>query len=267
MKNQPRVTERSPSGGLHPKAERRRDAARVPARRPRTRNVPATEYEFWRLLREEFRALPDGPEALWADWTSAAWNEEGHQWCLSGMGDQRSRDVFAYLAERAALGLGHRGGAASLQFWLDRVKSEGRNYRTTCQSWNTDAKDTETEHSHGRIDHLAGAAADYCEKLMNEALKSGLAPAAEERKPETGQGAVPWQSQPLSPWLKRRRREILKRYRSHHGLTMADAARTCTTAETALYAMVRGDKTRYGSEALARVLEKIGVSLQEWNGD
>jgi hypothetical protein len=63
---------------------------------------------------------------------------------------------------------------------------------------------------------------------------------------------------------KRRRREIIKQYRSINNLTMAELSRRVAMSVTAIEGMVRGDRTRYSEETLSRFLKKIGVSPERW---
>lgn len=62
----------------------------------------------------------------------------------------------------------------------------------------------------------------------------------------------------------KRRRELIKLYRTKHDLTMANLARHSATSVTAIQGMVRGDRTRYGEETLLRFLKTIGASPEQW---
>jgi hypothetical protein len=65
--------------------------------------------------------------------------------------------------------------------------------------------------------------------------------------------------------LKAHRREILKAYITDNTLGGMDGlARRAGTTTTALYGMVRGDRTRYSPEKLDNLLKIIGCSQEEW---
>lgn len=70
--------------------------------------------------------------------------------------------------------------------------------------------------------------------------------------------------QGAAPAQRRRRREIIKRYCTEHGLTLGDLARRATTNVTAIQGMVRGDRARYSGETLARFLKSIAVPPEIW---
>lgn len=65
---------------------------------------------------------------------------------------------------------------------------------------------------------------------------------------------------------KKRRSDIVRKYRHEHDLTMADLARRFGTNSTAIYGMIKGDQTRYGQENLEKFLHGIGVSAEQWAG-
>jgi hypothetical protein len=64
----------------------------------------------------------------------------------------------------------------------------------------------------------------------------------------------------------RRRRKIVRTYLVEHSLTMGELARRCNSTPSAIYGMIREDRTRFGPDSLSRFLKAIGVSLQEWDG-
>jgi hypothetical protein len=65
----------------------------------------------------------------------------------------------------------------------------------------------------------------------------------------------------------RRRREIARKYLTENSMTMDDLARRCHTTSTAIYGMIREDRTRFGPDSLSRFLKAIGASVQEWDGE
>jgi hypothetical protein len=50
-------------------------------------------------------------------------------------------------------------------------------------------------------------------------------------------------------------------------MTMAAFARHVHKSSTAIYGMINGERTRYGTEALEDFLRTMGVSQEEWNGE
>jgi hypothetical protein len=63
------------------------------------------------------------------------------------------------------------------------------------------------------------------------------------------------------------RLKILKTYIAENSLGSMDGlARRAGSTPTALYAMARGDRTRYSPEKLDKVLKKVGCSNAEWHG-
>jgi len=102
--------------------------------------------------------------------------------------------------------------------------------------------------------------------LRAEFLKR-RARAAREPKGETVHHGPQAQTAPLRPTTtldRTRRRELLKRYRQDQSLTMAALARRAATSVSAIQGMVRGDRTRYGEDTLARFLKAIGVPAEKW---
>jgi len=64
---------------------------------------------------------------------------------------------------------------------------------------------------------------------------------------------------------RKRRYAFLKKYRADHNHnSMGDLARHFGLSVTAIQGMVRGDRTRYSEETLAKFLNSIGVSPSEW---
>jgi hypothetical protein len=64
----------------------------------------------------------------------------------------------------------------------------------------------------------------------------------------------------------KRRRAIVRKYLLEHSLTVDALASRCHTTPSAIYGMMREDRTRFGPDNLFRFLKAIGVSVQEWDG-
>jgi hypothetical protein len=73
----------------------------------------------------------------------------------------------------------------------------------------------------------------------------------------------------VTPRLKAKRQSIVRRVRKSKGrdMTMAAFARHVHKSSTAIYGMINGERTRYGTEALEDFLRTMGVSQEEWNGE
>jgi hypothetical protein len=69
----------------------------------------------------------------------------------------------------------------------------------------------------------------------------------------------------LTP-TRRHRREIVRKYVVEHSLTVTELARRCHTTSSAIYGVIRDDRTRFGPSSLSRFLKAIGVSVQKWDG-
>jgi hypothetical protein len=66
----------------------------------------------------------------------------------------------------------------------------------------------------------------------------------------------------------KRRRGILADYRQKHGaLTVADFARHVGSSVTAIEGIVKEDRKRYSVATRDKLLEKLGVSVEDWNRD
>ena len=105
---------------------------------------------------------------LRANWISTAWNEQGGKWYLSGSQDKRVREVFGWIAERAALRLGHVGGPTAVFFWCDLLKRGSPNYRGDITGSSRYRNGPERRYEGGVIERVCEASADYCLKLENE---------------------------------------------------------------------------------------------------
>jgi hypothetical protein len=66
--------------------------------------------------------------------------------------------------------------------------------------------------------------------------------------------------------LSRHRRRLLKSIQTDLGLSKhSELCKHLGVSRSALYGMTKGDRTRYSEPALAKVLEKVGVSRSEWD--
>jgi hypothetical protein len=132
------------------------------------------EEEFWRGIEARFRAIqsrkvpvhgvPWHDDSLYAVWLASGWSDTGDQWRLDGA-NHTVKVNFRWLAERAAVELGHPGGRSGVLFWLDLLKRESPNYKGT-GSGSGDKGLTRTEH--GKIVRVCEASADYCLRLETQ---------------------------------------------------------------------------------------------------
>jgi hypothetical protein len=112
---------------------------------------------------------PLGWEVGGDDGLSAS-NSAGERWYIGGTAHQHARTSFAWLAERAAVGLGHPGGQRALFFWLDRLKTKSPCFQDA--GGMTRYKDVTIQGNAraGGIDRPFEASAEYCLKLATECL-------------------------------------------------------------------------------------------------
>ena len=72
----------------------------------------------------------------------------------------------------------------------------------------------------------------------------------------------------ITPQIVKRRHAILADYRQKIGtMTTADFARYVGISKTAIEGIVREDRKRYSLATRDRLLEKLGISIEDWNGD
>lgn len=150
----------------------------LPGSRQRTQGIAAgamTAEEFWRDLEARFRALHteqirgSSNDLLQAQWSSLADPDDGTPWSLSG-GSARIRALFEWLAQSAAVRLGHSGGPSAVFAWLDRLKAESPHYKGgitgTLYEPKVSPKKVRTES--GLIVLLCLASAEYCLKCETD---------------------------------------------------------------------------------------------------
>jgi hypothetical protein len=137
------------------------------------------ESEFWRDIEARFRAIqsrkvpihgvPWHDDSLYAVWLASGWSDTGDQWRLDGA-NHTVKVNFRWLAERAAVELGHPGGRSGVVFWLDLLKRDSPNYKCA-GSGSSDNGISRGEH--GKIDRVCEASADYCLRLETQDRISG----------------------------------------------------------------------------------------------
>lgn len=164
------------------------------------RAVPASEQQtidFWRRLKTEFQELHDeqlqhrGSDVLLhAFWNSKGFGcADGSLWDVSG-GTDYILTQFKWLAERAAVRLGHPGGPNAVSSWLNHLKAESPHYvdggqqRSQKQEFHVDPQGTAeiqdkvTHSKWGKIELLCKASAECCLKCeTQERLESKGKPA------------------------------------------------------------------------------------------
>ena len=120
---------------------------------------------FWPDLEARFQALHNeqlqdtnnaGLHALWRSNLAP-----GGPWYLGG-GPDDIRTKFEWLAESAAVQLGHPGGRNAVFFWLDLLKCESPHYKR-CDSSHV-VKGKETRWESGTIELVCKASAEFCLK-------------------------------------------------------------------------------------------------------
>lgn len=127
---------------------------------------PTLDRQIWRDLEARFRSLqsPDG-DALRANWISTSWNDDGDHWYLSGTQNVRVHEFFKWIAERAAVELGHDGGQEAVAFWLDRLKRDSQSFHSDAEISSRELDGRITTAQAGTIYRVWEASADYCLKL------------------------------------------------------------------------------------------------------
>jgi hypothetical protein len=101
---------------------------------------------------------------------AAAQNTAGERYWLPWTGNAHEHKTFAWLAERAAVGLGHPGGPTAMFFWLDRLKTESAYFHDNTLLMHHDDELRAVSTRAGGIKHLFEASAEYCMKLETECL-------------------------------------------------------------------------------------------------
>jgi hypothetical protein len=135
----------------------------------------------WREIEGRFRELrKQHGDGLVANWIST---EHGERWVLSGSTNDRERTLFAWVAERAIVELGHSGGDTALADWLDLLKGESPNFRSGTILTQSNPDGATTEEQTGTIHRVIEASADYCVKLETRAIIQARSPeqAADEK--------------------------------------------------------------------------------------
>jgi hypothetical protein len=167
------------------------------ARAPKiTMGAPIINPAFWGDLEKRFRDLgKEFGDRLTANWISSAWGEDGQQWCLRST-QAREREIFETLAERAAVGLGHPGGAGALFCWLDRLKNESANFDAGYQGSDGDGNVWKA----GLIRKPFEASADQCLRLETRVMAPAVGvPQLPEVEPVSGDQSSPVRSDRPKP--------------------------------------------------------------------
>ena len=118
------------------------------------------EALFWRDVEQRFGALQvDCGDSLQASWMEAGNGTTDYLWRLKGASESANK-MFIWLADRAAVELGHKAGAG-WRYWLDLLKRDSPNHRNLkLQGFDSDGAGVET--AGGTILRLCGASAQYC---------------------------------------------------------------------------------------------------------
>jgi hypothetical protein len=117
------------------------------------------ESVFWRDLEQRFRlvqaACGDSMQAKWMESTSGS---TGDHWRVEGAAEPAMK-MFTWLADRAAIELGHEGHDAT--YWLDLLKRDSPYCREIAlQHWDSDSQGIKSVA--GVILRVCGASAEYC---------------------------------------------------------------------------------------------------------
>lgn len=130
--------------------------------------------EFWRDLEARFRALHNeqsrgsSNDVLHALWSYIADPDNGTPWSLSG-GPARICTQFEWLAQAAAVRLGHSGGPGAVFTWLDRLKAQSPHYKGGITGfWREPKVPKEVRTDSGLIELLCLASAEYCLKCETD---------------------------------------------------------------------------------------------------
>jgi hypothetical protein len=115
---------------------------------------------FWRDLEQRFRELQANcVDSLEACWMASGSGTDDYQWRLRES-TESARKMFIWLADRAAVELGHKAGTG-WSHWLDLLKRDSPNHRDIAlQGFDKEGADVKT--GAGTILRLCGASAQYC---------------------------------------------------------------------------------------------------------
>jgi hypothetical protein len=76
---------------------------------------------------------------------------------------------------------------------------------------------------------------------------------------------APTTNNPVPAKLKKKRLDMIKKYRTEKNLTMGAFARREGSSETAIYGMVNGDRRRYEEGKLASLLKTLRIDRRDWD--
>jgi hypothetical protein len=156
----------------------RRDVAIPPAGSLKNVNASLgttqTSSGVWRDVENRFRDLErEGGKRLSADWYSTAWPETGQHWNLKGT-NKLIRQRFEWIAQNAALKLGHADVSTGLFFWLDLLKRDSPGFHIDVQSSSKLPNGSLVRSEGGIIHRICTASADYCLKLENDEVARSM---------------------------------------------------------------------------------------------
>ena len=118
------------------------------------------ESLFWRDLEQRFSELQAAcRDSLQASWTVSRNGTTDYQWRLKEA-TESARKAFIFLADRAAVELGHKAGTGWI-YWLDLLKRDSPNYRDMAFHQG-DSNGQGGKTAGGIILRLCGASAQYC---------------------------------------------------------------------------------------------------------
>lgn len=139
-------------------------------------SLKQTDAGFWPKLEARFRKLQAeadenqrrGKCSLTASWFSTRGDQGGEHWDLNGA-TKRIRTQYGWLAESAAVRLGHARGPSALSFWLNLLKAESPDYSGGGLGTSTQ-EGIRTDYEVGTLEHLCEASAEYCLKCETQEI-------------------------------------------------------------------------------------------------
>lgn len=216
-------------------------------------------------LSQRLRQLSDGPVV-------AAYVLEGRPYIDAG-DEPRAVQLANVVAQLAAAAgvvkVEAEAEAAGLRVLAEFGRAEGRGWVVSvAHSSNdslTDNQGTTTEV--WVLTDLVAAALDFCDRMQ---LRRMLPPKMPKRRAAR---AVPPRADaaPRRPLLEGAaltdwRRATVKDYLAKRGLTVTQLASEINATDRAVRAMIQGDRKCFGEATLQRLLNRLAVSRDEWNG-
>ena len=222
-----------------------------------------SDAETWRELEGRFRALqPDDQDGL-----RATWDDFSKRWVLKDAPSNSVLRRFKTAAEAAAVALGLSSAEAPPDGWLDSLKHQDDLFPVETGGVVTEGTGAVTHFDDPDIPRVCEVSADYCERLAYRAVAHDAE--AQTRATQASDvgaaGEAGLRGVTLS--LRKRRRELLKKYKIEEGSTTADVARRFGMSASAIHGIIRGDRSRYSPDTEDRFLKQLGVSSREWDGE